>query len=86
MPNSQPLYGFTGDCVILERMIKLPLTIGDRPHTLTVMSNFLVVKGGSQFNVVIGRPALTSLKVVTLIYHQLMKFPMPSRIEQVIGN
>ncbi|GMN59384.1 hypothetical protein TIFTF001_028480 [Ficus carica] len=47
-PNSQPLYGFVVDSIIPEGVIRLPLTVKDRPHTSTVMSNFLVVKGGSQ--------------------------------------
>lgn len=51
--SPQPLYDFTGDCVIPEGMIELSMTISDRPHTSTVMSRFLVVKGGDQYNAVI---------------------------------
>lgn len=85
-PNPQPLYGFTGDSIILEGMIKLPLPVGNIPHTSIVMSNFLVVKGGSQFNTVIGRPAFRNLRAVAFIYHQLMKFPTSNGIGQVKGN
>lgn len=28
-PNSQPFYGVNGDSIIPERVIRLPLTIGD---------------------------------------------------------
>ncbi|XP_024030429.1 uncharacterized protein LOC112094245 [Morus notabilis] len=84
--NTQPLYGFIGDCIIPEGMIELLMTIGDRPHILIVMSRFLVVKGGDQYNAVIGRPTLRALKAVTLIYHQMMKFLTPSGIERVREN
>ncbi|XP_024027557.1 uncharacterized protein LOC112093420 [Morus notabilis] len=81
--SAQPLYGFTGDSVIREGAIKLPMTIGDRPHTSTVMSKFLVVKGGDQNNAVIGHPTLRALKAVTSIYHQMIKFPTPNGIRKV---
>ncbi|XP_024028774.1 uncharacterized protein LOC112093806 [Morus notabilis] len=84
--SAQPLYGLTGDSVIPEGAIKLPMTIGDRPHTSTVMSKFLVVKGGDQYNAVIGRPTLRALRAVTSIYHQAMKFPTPNGIGKVRGN
>ncbi|XP_024017954.1 uncharacterized protein LOC112090578 [Morus notabilis] len=84
--SAQPLYGFTRDSVILEGAIELPMTIGDRPHTSTVMSKFLVVKRGGQYNAVIGRPTLRALKAVTSIYHQMMKFLTPSGIRRVRGN
>ena len=76
---------YRGYSIIPEGMIKLPLNVGDQPYTSTVM-NFLVVKEGSQFNVVIERPALRALRAITSIYHQLMKFPTTSGIGQVRGN
>ncbi|GMN68339.1 hypothetical protein TIFTF001_037400 [Ficus carica] len=53
---------------------------------ITTMSSFLVIKGKSPYNTVIGRPTLKALKVVTLIYHQTMKFPTARGTEQVKGN
>ncbi|XP_024022146.1 uncharacterized protein LOC112091827 [Morus notabilis] len=84
--NTQPLYGFTEDCVIPEGMIELPMTIGDQPHTLTIMSRFLVVRGGDQYNAVIGCPTLRALKAVISIYYQMMKFLKPSKIRRVRRN
>ncbi|XP_024018685.1 uncharacterized protein LOC112090798 [Morus notabilis] len=81
--NAQPLYGFTEDSVIPEGVIELPMTIGDRSQTSTIMSKFLVVKGGDQYNAVIGRPTLRSLKAVMSIYHQMMKFSTPTGIRKV---
>lgn len=84
--NTQPLYGFTGDYIIPKGTIELLVTIGDRPQTSTVMSKFLVVKGGDQYNVIIRRLTLRALKVITLIYHQMIKFPDPNGIGKVRGN
>ncbi|XP_024026715.1 uncharacterized protein LOC112093114 [Morus notabilis] len=84
--SAQPLYGFTGDSVIPEGAIELPMTIGDRPHTSIVISKFLVVKGGDQYNAFIGRPTLRALRAVTSIYHQVMKFPTPTGIGKARGN
>ena len=50
------------------------------------MSKFLVVKGGDQYNAVIGRPTLRALRAVTSIYHQIMKFPTLSGIGKARGN
>ncbi|XP_024030056.1 uncharacterized protein LOC112094131 [Morus notabilis] len=84
--STQPLYGFTGDCVVLEGLIELPMTIGNRPHTSTVMSRFLVVKGGDQHNAVIRRLTLMALKTVISVYHQMIKFLTLNGIGRVRGN
>lgn len=53
---------------------------------MTVLSKFLVMKGGDQYNAVIGRPTLRALKVITSKYHQIMKFPTPNGIGKVREN
>ena len=50
------------------------------------MSNFLVVKGGSSNNVILGRPTLVAMKAVTSIYHICLKFPTPSGVGVIRGN
>lgn len=71
----QPLYGFTGDSIIPLRLMQLLVIVETHPFTATTMSGFLVIKGKSPYNVVIGRPTLRALKAVISIYHQTMKFP-----------
>ncbi|XP_024017308.1 uncharacterized protein LOC112090382 [Morus notabilis] len=56
--TTRPLYGFTGDSVIPQGTIRLPITAGEKPRQATTMANFVVIKGGSQYNAVIGRPTL----------------------------
>ena len=50
------------------------------------MSNFMVVKGKSSYNAILGCPTLVAIKAVTSIYHLCRKFPTPRSIEVVRGN
>ncbi|XP_024018686.1 uncharacterized protein LOC112090799 [Morus notabilis] len=83
---SKPLYGFTGDSVIPQGTIRLPITAGKKPRQATIMANFMVIKGCSQYNAVIGRPTLQALRAVTSIYHQKVKFPTPNGIGEIKSN
>ena len=50
------------------------------------MSNFMVVKGGSSYNAILGRPTLVAMRAVTSIYHLCLKFPTPRGVGVVRGN
>ena len=50
------------------------------------MADFLVINQPLAFNVVLNRPSLRTLKVITSIYHLLMKFPTPNGVGQVHEN
>ncbi|XP_024019395.1 uncharacterized protein LOC112091007 [Morus notabilis] len=84
--TSLPLFGFTRDSVIPEGMIWLPITAREKPRQATMMANFLVIKGGSQYNAVIGRLTLQALRAITSIYHQKVKFPTPNGIGKMKIN
>ncbi|XP_024026074.1 uncharacterized protein LOC112092959 [Morus notabilis] len=84
--TSRPLYGFTGDSVIPQGTICLPITAGEKPRQTTTMANFVVIKGSSQYNAVIGRPTLQALRVITSIYHQKVKFPTPNGVGEMKSN
>ena len=64
-PMTAPLYGFTGDSVIPEGTIKLAITLGETPQSVTIVIDFLVINCTSAFNGVLGRPLLRTLKAVT---------------------
>uniref|UniRef100_A0A803NHZ4 Retrotransposon gag domain-containing protein n=1 Tax=Cannabis sativa TaxID=3483 RepID=A0A803NHZ4_CANSA len=74
-PVVSRIYGFTGDKIALKGMIKLPITLGTAPVTAKSMANFAVIDQYSAYNVVIGRPILKKMKIVTSIYNLTMKFP-----------
>ncbi|XP_024021753.1 uncharacterized protein LOC112091721 [Morus notabilis] len=84
--TSRPLYGFTGDSIIPQGTIRLPITTGEKPRQATTMANFMVIKGGSQYNVVIGRPTLQTLRAITSIYHKKVKFPTPNGVGEMKSN
>ena len=81
-----PLYGFTGDILILEGTIKLAVTLGEPPRMTTVMIDFLTVKCLSAFNRVLGRLLLKALKVVTLNHCLTMKCLTTKGIGHVLGK
>ncbi|XP_024021322.1 uncharacterized protein LOC112091560 [Morus notabilis] len=84
--TSRLLYGFTGDSVISQGTIRLPITAREKPRQATIMANFVVIKGGSQYNAVIGRATLQVLRAITSIYHQKVKFPTPNGVGEIKNN
>ncbi|XP_024018771.1 uncharacterized protein LOC112090818 [Morus notabilis] len=84
--TSRPLYGFTGDSVIPQGTIRLPITAREKPQQTTTMASFVVIKGGSQYNAVIGRPTLQALRAIISVYHQKVKFPTPNGVGEMKSN
>ena len=84
-PTTSPLYGFTGDHIILKGTAKLAIIMGDHPKTWNIIVDFLVVDCPLAINGIIRRPHLKSLKVITSIYHLAMKFPITKGICEVRG-
>jgi hypothetical protein len=74
-PCLQPVYGLSVQGVAPLGKIRLPLTVGQAPTSITIMAQFLILDVPSAFNVMLGRPALYDLKVVTSIFHSCLKFP-----------
>ena len=69
--------------MIPERTIKLAITLGEPPRTMTVVIDFLAVKCPSAFNRVLDRPLLRAFKAVTSIHYMTMKFPAAVVTSQV---
>ncbi|XP_024030831.1 uncharacterized protein LOC112094377 [Morus notabilis] len=67
--TSRPLYGFIGDSVLPQGTIRLPITAREKLRQVTTMANFVIIKGSSQYNTVIGRPTLQALRAITSVYH-----------------
>ncbi|XP_074378594.1 uncharacterized protein LOC141720140 [Apium graveolens] len=81
-PTDILIYGFTGVECPVEGIIKLPLTMGQEPRQATQMLNFVVVKAGSTYNVVMGRTRTYDFKAVPSYYHSVMKFPTENGIRE----
>lgn len=71
------LYWFTRDSVIPKGTIRLPITTGEKPRQANTMTNFMVIKRGSQYNTIIERLALQVLTIITSVYNQKVKFLTP---------
>ena len=67
-------------------VVTLPMTVGEYPRQSCVMTDFLVIDQSSAFNTVLDKLSLRALKVITSIYHLLMKFPTPNDVGKVHGN
>ena len=85
-PSKKPLTGFTGNTVVPDGLIELPITVGEDPCKATAHATFVVVRGDSSYNAIIGRPTLVSWKAVVSAYCLCMKFPTARGIGVVRGN
>ncbi|KAL2512216.1 Reverse transcriptase domain-containing protein [Abeliophyllum distichum] len=85
-PSTEPLYGFTGDCVTPKGIICLAVTMGEEPLAAHTFMEFLVVDRRSAYHGVLGRPALKELWAVTSIHHLCMKFSTEGGIATIRGN
>ncbi|RYE03027.1 MAG: hypothetical protein EOP33_09865, partial [Rickettsiaceae bacterium] len=87
IPTQTPLLGFTGETVMTEGIIDLPVTFGTTGGIEVVhMVPFLVVDQESPYNVIIGRPTLNRLRAITSTYHLLVKFPTEEGIGVMAGD
>lgn len=92
LPNDQSrqsfalLYRFSGQCVVLERSIELPLIMETQPQQSTIMANFFIVGTSLVYNAIPNRPTWNCLQVDMSTYHLIMKFFTPVRVSEVKGN
>ena len=86
-PILTPLFGFSGERVMTEGTIDLPVTFGTPGGIeVTHIMSFLVVDQSSAYNIIIGRPTLNRLKAITSTYHLMMKFPTAKGIAVMNGD
>ncbi|XP_074346444.1 uncharacterized protein LOC141685230 [Apium graveolens] len=70
-------YGFTGDSIGVKRTIRLPVTIGEEPYVATQIPMFTIVDQPCAYNIIVGRPLMREMRMVTSIHHMTVKFPTP---------
>ena len=85
-PIETPLVGFAGTSVYPLGMVTLQIIAGTHPKQAIKKVNFLVVDCPSAYNVIIGRPTLNRLRVVTSTYHLLVRFPTENEIGEIKGD
>lgn len=85
-PLPTPPKGLPEDAVQPVGTIMLPVFAGIGHCTITTITNFLVVKAHSFYDVILGRPTLNSLKAKTCTYHLKMKFSTDAGVGEVGGE
>ncbi|XP_010243816.1 PREDICTED: uncharacterized protein LOC104587791 [Nelumbo nucifera] len=85
-PVDAPLVSFFGGIVKPEGKISLPITVGTEPQQVTRMTEFLVMKIGSPYNAIMGRPTLHALRAAISYYYLALKFTTDHSIGVVRGD
>ena len=85
-PVHFPLDGFSGESVMAEGVVELPVLLGTSPKETNIVAKFVVIKKPSAYNVILGSPTLNAVKAIISTPHLKMKFPMPGGIGEVRGD
>ncbi|GMH27987.1 hypothetical protein Nepgr_029830 [Nepenthes gracilis] len=83
---SGPLYGLDNEPVPVQGIIRLEVTMGTHPRSVTRELAFHVVDLPSIYNAILGRPFVTAFEAVTSIPHLKVKFPTPWGVGEVLGD
>ena len=65
---------FSGDKVVFDRSIDLPLSAGGPNYQKALMVKFFVMDAPLIYNIFLGWPTLNELKILVFTHHLLMKF------------
>lgn len=63
--------------------VSLSLSLGDEPLRRTCSTIFTIIEVTSAYNMILGRPTMSTFKVVASTYHQKVKFPIDGRVGEV---
>ena len=74
---------FIGDRIVPRDIVTLTVIAGTYPAQVTKEIDFLIVDCPSMYNIILGRPALNKLKVVTSTYHLKVKFPTAHGVGEI---
>ena len=81
-PYNSPLISFERKVIIPKGQIRLPVQTGSK----TMEVDFIVVDTYSPYTVIIARPWLHTLGVVSSTLHQKIKYPFGGKIEEILGD
>ena len=81
-PYSSPLVSFERRMVAPKGLIRLPVQAGMD----VVEVDFIVVDVFSLYTVIMGRPWLHALGVVSSTLHQKVKYPSGGKVVEIVGN
>ena len=76
------LIGFDGRMVVPRGMIRLPMQVGDEE----VQVSFIVVEAYFPYTVILARPSLNAMGVVSSTLHLKVKYPTYGRVGELVGS
>ena len=82
-PVNACLRGFSGERVLPLGSIQLVLTLGDPPCEAIEVVRFPIVDAPSTYNMLLGRPSLNTIRVISSAYHMVIKFPTTNGVGMV---
>lgn len=85
-PFTSPLVSFTRDRITPKGNIRLTVTVGSYPASISKEIDFLMVDYSSTYNVILGRPTLNKLKAATSTYYLKVKFLTTHGIREIQGD
>ncbi|XP_074352724.1 uncharacterized protein LOC141691871 [Apium graveolens] len=80
------VYGFSEEGFRVMGSIRLPCTLGESPLAVIKILEFKVLNQESSHNVLLGRPFLREMRVITSIHHLTIKFPTPNGVGSIKGS
>ena len=76
------LIGFDGRMVVPRGMIRLPMQVGDEE----VQVSFIIVEAYFPYTVILARPSLNAMGVVSSTLHLKVKYPTYGRVGELVGS
>ncbi|XP_074352368.1 uncharacterized protein LOC141691537 [Apium graveolens] len=80
------VYGFSSAGVRVIGSILLSCTLGESPLSVKKMLEFKVLNQEPSYNVLMGRPFLREMRVITSVHHLTIKFPTPNGVCNIKGS
>ena len=77
-----PVFGFTGESTIPMGKTTLPVLAG----SISLQTEFIVIRGSSPYNAIVGRNWLHRMKAVPSTLHQKLRFPTKEGVMEVNGD
>uniref|UniRef100_A0A2N9GSI0 Uncharacterized protein n=1 Tax=Fagus sylvatica TaxID=28930 RepID=A0A2N9GSI0_FAGSY len=77
-----PVFGFTGESTIPMGKTTLPILAGP----ISLQTEFIVVRGTSPYNAIVGRDWLHRMKAVPSTLHQKLRFPTEEGVMEINGD
>uniref|UniRef100_A0A2N9I887 Uncharacterized protein n=1 Tax=Fagus sylvatica TaxID=28930 RepID=A0A2N9I887_FAGSY len=77
-----PVFGFTGESTVPMGKTTLPVLAGP----ISLQTEFIVVRGTSPYNAIVGRDWLHRMKAVPSTLHQKLRFPTEEGVMEVNGD